>query len=185
MQDEEQDSTATGPASGTRTREPFAYYDPATSSWKTCQGSLLEGSGESCTTWPKQGTWEHGFAYELPTSAHPIYANASSSSPETTPLLPTPGANDSTGGDHETTRDGGPGLRGIRHLLPTLLDAIRLLPTPTTQDAHNTNGPSQQQRNSQPLNVAINHGDNTSLPCADGNKPSAGPPPAQLTIADA
>lgn len=153
----------------------------------------------------------------------------------TAPLLPTPGANDSTGGEGPT-RDqrqregetGGPQLRDIGHLLPTpmantenpgsggelraalthgpgrrnetgvdtmgrpnrgrtpadallptpvakdadsarretartsdwkshtgttLTDAVQLLPTPTTQDAANTAGPSQFERNSEPLNV--------------------------------
>lgn len=96
-------------------------------------------------------------------------------------LLPTPGAHDHTGGELETRHargDAGPVLRDIGHLLPTpvakdadaarrsgrteeweshsgttLTDAIALLPTPTTQDAANTAGPSQHERNSEPLNV--------------------------------
>jgi len=32
-------------------------------------------------------------------------------------LLPTPGANDATGGNHESMRDGAPGLRGLGQLL--------------------------------------------------------------------
>jgi hypothetical protein len=97
-------------------------------------------------------------------------------------LLPTPGANDSTGGEgptrvtrQETGRTGGASLRDIDHLLPTPtssyrgdrsetskekgggqeLRAIRkLLPTPTTQDAHNTEGESQRRRRSDSLAVA-------------------------------
>lgn len=127
-------------------------------------------------------------------------------------LLPTPGANDSTGSEgptrdarRESGRTGGPSLRDVEHLLPTpramsdrssrksmvenrqwsapsLEQAVEiargelprefeswdelagelgrtaresLLPTPTTQDAKNTAGPSQFERNSDPLNVAV------------------------------
>jgi hypothetical protein len=180
--------------SGSTTPEPFAYFDPDSCSWKMCQGSLLEDSGESCTTWPRQGTWDRGFVWALPTSGPPIDASESSSllptpsAYESTPtdeysdevrehladthrrlylpgrkwhsqrtlsrmagaLLPTPGANDSTGPEGPT-RDarreegdtGGPALRDIAHLLPT----------PTTQDGANTAGPSQLERNTPPLNA--------------------------------
>jgi hypothetical protein len=150
------------------------------------QGSLFEASGEFCTTWPTQGTWDRGFAYELPTLALPIDASGSSSSldllptpaaydtgrtleqhrankaslpgsPRTkitsltvlaqagfvqpdTPLLPTPGANDSTGGANEEMRGGGPGLRGIAKLLaggstrpPSLVGSEPLLGQPHSQ----------------------------------------------------
>jgi hypothetical protein len=59
-------------------------------------------------------------------------------------LLPTPNA--SHRGDRSRAsleRGGGRELRAIRNLLPT----------PTTQDAANTAGPSQHERNSEPLNV--------------------------------
>lgn len=142
-------------------------------------------------------------------------------------LLPTPGANDHTGGEGPTRearqqegKTGGPQLRDIGHLLPTpmanpdnpgaggelraaiqhgpgrrnetgvdswgrpnhgrrllptprttdqrgpgehgeggpdLRTAVTLLPTPTTQDGENTGGPSQHQRNSLPLNAAVQH----------------------------
>lgn len=65
-------------------------------------------------------------------------------------LLPTPSASDHTGGEGETRaarqeagRTGGASLRDLEHLLPT----------PTTQDSANTAGPSQHERNSEPLNV--------------------------------
>jgi hypothetical protein len=161
---------AIDPASGSSSPEPFAYFDPDSCSWRMCQASLLEASGESCTTWPRQGTWDLGFVWALPTSGHPTDEIESSSllptpsAYESTPteayvdevrehlddphtrlylpgrkwhsqrtlsriagaLLPTPGANDSTGPEGET-RDarreagvtGGPALRDIAHLLPT------------------------------------------------------------------
>jgi hypothetical protein len=67
----------------------------------------------------------------------------------TAPLLPTPSASDSTGAEKETRearqddRTGGPSLR----------DLPKLLPTPTVQDGANNAGPSQYERNSDPLNV--------------------------------
>ena len=177
---EERASTASAPPSGSRWLAAFAYFDPASSSWRTCQASLLADSGESCTTWPRRGTWDRGFAYELLTSALPTSESDSSSSPELLPtpaahddgktpeqhrqmkanlaggprtritslavlaradfeqpeepLLPTPGANDSTGPEGETrsrrqaeTRTGGSALRDLVHLLPT--------PTATDADA--------------------------------------------------
>lgn len=75
---------------GSRMPTPFAFFDRDSSSWRTCQGSLLEDSGEFCTTWPKQGTWDTGFAYEQPTWAPLTGASESSS------LLPTPSAYEST-----------------------------------------------------------------------------------------
>lgn len=58
-------------------------------------------------------------------------------------LWPTPHASAHTGaGDHGT---GGPNLQ----------TAVSLLPTPTVQDGKNNGGPSQEFRNSQPLNSVI------------------------------
>tara|TARA_R110002033_G_scaffold166998_1_gene205920 strand:- start:615 stop:1205 length:591 start_codon:yes stop_codon:yes gene_type:complete len=49
---------------------------------------------------------------------------------------------------------------------------VRLLPTPTTQDAANNAGPAQWKRNSLPLNcIAVQIGENGSPPSDDG-KPS-------------
>lgn len=196
-----------------------------------CQGSLLEASGESCTTWPRQGTWDRGFAWELPTSGPPTDASESSSllptpsAYESTPtdeyseevrehlldthrrlylpgrkwhsqrtlsrmagaLLPTPVVSDGRGLTDGDSREGGASLRELEGLLPSptawlgrrpenamadperaasrqhegargkrsleLPDALAMLPTPTTQDAANTGGPSQHERNTPPLNA--------------------------------
>lgn len=226
--------------SGSTWREPFAWFDPDSCSWKMCQGSLLEDSGESCTTWPRQGTWDLGFAWELATSAPPTDASASSSLLPTPDgavfndgqsteaylerkrrelekgyngngggtslamtskllhegidpdewkgqLLPTPVTSDGRGLTDGDSREGGSSLREIEELLPSptawlgrrpenamadperaasrqhegtrgkrsieLPDALAMLPTPTTQDAANTAGPSQLERNTPPLNA--------------------------------
>ena len=67
-------------------------------------------------------------------------------------MLPTPGANDSTGAEGPTRAarqdagaTGGPALRDLAYLLPT----------PTVQDGANTGGPSQYERNSLPLNAVV------------------------------
>lgn len=224
---------ATDRRSGSTWREPFAYFDPDSCSWRMCQGSLLEASGESCTTWPRQVTWDQQFAWELATSGHPTDASESSSllptpsAYESTPteefneevrehllatherlylpgrkwhsqrtlsrmagaLLPTPVVSDGRGLTDGDSREGGSSLREIEELLPSptawlgrrpenatadperaasrrhegargkrsmeLPDALAMLPTPTTQDAANTGGPSQHDRNTPPLNAAV------------------------------
>jgi hypothetical protein len=227
---------------GLSSSDAFAYYDQEASSWRTCQGSLLEDSQMSSPDWPARAMWDRSFAYELPTLELLIGVSAFSSllptpsatqndghNPEKflerrerekekgqngngfgltlgmsvqllpTPgatesdpgeemleeirdgfdpedpnhrlylpdrkwmtqrtlrrtaaaLLPTPGANDSTGAEKET-RDarresgdtGGPSLR----------DLPKLLPTPTGQDSANNGGPSQYERNTPPLNAEM------------------------------
>jgi hypothetical protein len=102
--------------SGLSSPEPFAFFDPASSSWRTSQGSLLPDSDSSWPTWPKRGTTRRGLAYEQPTSVPLTAANASSS------LLPTPLAGDVMGGrtTKGAARQGENGLRlTVRALLPT------------------------------------------------------------------
>jgi hypothetical protein len=100
------------------------------------QESLL--SEPSLPTWPKQGTWGRGFAYELPTWVHPIYGNASSSSDKG--LLPTPGAwlgrrpENATADPQRASSREHDGTRGKRSW--ELPDALAtLLPTPTEGDS--------------------------------------------------
>src|SRR3990167_8817597 len=56
----------------------LAYYDPATSSLKMCQGCLLPMMDsplpKSCGTWPRAGTMRSGTCYPLQTLAPPIFA---------------------------------------------------------------------------------------------------------------
>lgn len=87
-------------------------------------------------------------------------------------LLPTPGANDHTGAEMETraARDHGAGGGGL-----ALRDLPKLLPTPTVQDGENTAGPSQHERNSEPLNVVATKLLPTPLAGdADGGRTSKG-----------
>jgi len=96
-------------ASGTSTLASFAYYDPATSSLRTCQRSLLGASDECSVTLPRAGTMRSGFLSVLSESAHLIGGNGSS-------LLPTPTVHgnynkaglSATSGDGLATVVGGP-----------------------------------------------------------------------------
>src|SRR5271154_6955714 len=122
--------------SGPTSREPFATYDPASCSWRTCRPSLFEDLPASSPTWPKSGTWDLGAVCERPTSAPVTVGNGSSSSPG---LLPTPSAKLAC--DSQTHRSG---ARTDELLLTGIvleLGKEALLKTPTAQLA--VNGGSQ------------------------------------------
>ncbi len=96
--------------SGRRSPRPFAFYDPDSSCWKTCQQSFpLENLPESLATWPRSGTWDRGAAYEQPTSVHPTSENESSS----LLLLPTPRASDGEKGGPKQVQGGRPALAAV------------------------------------------------------------------------
>jgi hypothetical protein len=80
----------TNERSGRRSREPFAHFDPDTSSWKTLQPLLPLGNlPEPSAIWPRSGMWDSGAAYGLPTLVPPT------SEPDSSSLLPTPNTMDS------------------------------------------------------------------------------------------
>jgi hypothetical protein len=85
-------------------------------------------------------------------------------------LLPTPGTRDhhAQGAGHNPT--------ARSSSLATTVQKGKLLPTPTTQDAANTAGPSQQARNSDPLNVVAAKAGERLLPTpvANPDNPGAG-----------
>lgn len=79
--------TEPDPACGPTWRVSLARFDPATSSWRTAQRSLLEDSLESLVIWPRSGMTAGGQCWELPMSEHRISATGSG-------LWPTPVATD-------------------------------------------------------------------------------------------
>ncbi len=89
LSETDQDSGMSSPA-------PFAYFDLELCWWKTSQASLLPDSESLPPTWPRSGTAFAGAASERLTSAHPTGATESSS------LLPTPSAYESTPTDEYT-----------------------------------------------------------------------------------
>ena len=87
-----QDADAAPPTiagSGPSSPVSLASWDPATSSWRTFQGSLLSTEDErfprSWERWPTSGTTRRGVASALPTSALPTDGSGCS-------YLPTPAA---------------------------------------------------------------------------------------------
>src|SRR4051812_45970942 len=75
------------PASGANTRESFASYDPATSSWRTSQLCVFEGSESFSDTLPPSGTMRSGHLYRRALWAPHIHGIGCS-------LWPTPRARD-------------------------------------------------------------------------------------------
>lgn len=63
-----QESTANGQACGDTWRASLAKFDPASSSWRTAQPSLLGDSDECSVTWPRSGMTAGGLCWELPMS---------------------------------------------------------------------------------------------------------------------
>jgi len=59
---------------GTTWRGSLARFDPASSTWRTAQPSLLGDSDECSVTWPRSGMTAGGQCWELPTLAPPISA---------------------------------------------------------------------------------------------------------------
>lgn len=55
-----EESRRTNAGSGPESRNAFAWLDPASSSWKTSQGSLLEDSDTFSRTWPRWGLMRRG-----------------------------------------------------------------------------------------------------------------------------
>jgi hypothetical protein len=67
LQARAQELTESAPACGDIWRGSLARFDPATSSWRTAQRSLLEDLGESLVIWPRSGMTANGQCWELPT----------------------------------------------------------------------------------------------------------------------
>jgi hypothetical protein len=152
--------------SGPPSHEPFAYYDPDWSCWRTSQATLLSDSTECSVTLPKWGCLHGGALYELPTPAPPTNGHESSW------LLPTPSAS----GDARNT-----GQTSDYH---TLSQVLNLLPNPRTTDSH---GPGEHGKGGRDLRTEIDllPGANTSPPSAVGSTSPDSLRPGQLMIEDA
>ena len=110
--------------SGPPSRQPLAFYDPDSCSWRTSQGTLDLGSTPSSPTLPVSGSMRSGVLYE-----HPMSAPATNV-PGSLSLLRTPTAS-------VTEAKDGIKLSGRSPSDPQvgLVDQVRaLLPTPVAQD---------------------------------------------------
>jgi hypothetical protein len=103
-------------------RGSLARFDPATSSWRTAQPSLLEDLGESSVIWPRSGMTAAGRCWELPTLEHRTSGTGSGLS------VPTPTVYDSTG--NGTPRKDSNLDQGGRHGV-SLHHFVAKWPTPT------------------------------------------------------
>lgn len=92
---------ANDPACGVNTLASFAFYDLASSSWRTSQTSLFEGLTEFSGTWPASGSMRNGHVFERPTPVLPTVENESL-------FWPTPTATDyKRGNGHPTAESPG------------------------------------------------------------------------------
>lgn len=62
----EPESAASAPACGLSLPESFAFFDPASFSWKTSQRCLTGGLIPFSATWPRAGMTRNGTAFRLP-----------------------------------------------------------------------------------------------------------------------
>jgi hypothetical protein len=108
---EERGSTGHARVFGESLRDSFANYDPATSSWRTSQLSLLEDSGECLLTWPRAGMTRSGIASRLRPLA-PLTGGTESG------LLPTPTAQANQASPSMRDRDAGSWFREDRWPTP-------------------------------------------------------------------
>jgi hypothetical protein len=133
---------------GANVGEYLATYDPASHSLKTYQACLLliegDSSAESLATWPRFGTLVNGRLYRQAPLVHRTGATESGCS---------------AGMNWPTARkEDGESCGNHPGAVDSLTGAVRCWPTPTKQDGENCAGPSQLDRNSDPLNVAVLRG---------------------------
>jgi hypothetical protein len=81
QQEREPGLTESDPECGVTWRELLAKYDPATSSWKTPQCSLLGDYTEFSETWPRWGSMQDGVSYQRQTLVPPTKETGSGSWP--------------------------------------------------------------------------------------------------------
>jgi hypothetical protein len=126
--------TESGQACGDTWRGSLARFDPATSSWRTAQPSLLEDLGESSVIWPRSGMTANGQCWELPMSGRRISGTGSG-------LWPTPVAT-----DHLWNKSDGDGLA----------TAVLKCATPTARDWRSGKASEETHaRNARPLSEQI------------------------------
>ena len=107
-------------------RGSLARFDPATSSWRTAQPSLLEDLGESSVTWPRSGMTADGQCWELPTLGRRISGTDSG-------LWATPSATDGQRGGTIT-----PNMTGVS--LAQMVNTPTRWPTPIASDSRGSSG---------------------------------------------
>lgn len=128
----EQGSTDRARVFGPNTHDSLASFDPATSSWRTSQLSLLGGLDEFSGTWPRSGMTRNGTAYRLQPLA-PLTGGTASG------LLPTP-----TAVDHK--QHNSPAARARKS--PSL-GTVAHWPTPNARDGSHGGAQDPEKRKAQ------------------------------------
>jgi hypothetical protein len=157
-QERAQALTAHDPASGLKWHASLAKFDPATSSWRTVQPSLLGDLGESSVIWPRSGMTAGGRCWAQPMSARRTSVNESG-------LWPTPSASDpqlerrGKHGEHYETSSG-----TVRRRNPDgsssnlgLPAAVRMFRTPMAADADKWSNNTMSERLAQGRQVLLSH----------------------------
>jgi hypothetical protein len=93
-------STVPAAECGDTWRGSLARFDPATSSWRTAQRSLLGDSDESSVIWPRSGMTADGQCWELPTLEHRTSGTGSGCVPNGETFWHTPNTNGLDGGSN-------------------------------------------------------------------------------------
>ncbi len=128
-------------------RGSLARFDPATSSWRTAQRSLLGDSDESSVIWPRSGMTAAGQCWELPTLERRTSGTGSGLS------VPTPRAQESYQGDEACTAFAMAGFKQPKEragktrgsstfdtTLTTAVIAMSRWPMPMSADARGSSG---------------------------------------------
>jgi len=157
----EKPKTTSG-GSGQTWRAYLAKYDRNSSSWKTCQGSLVPDLETFSATWPRSGTMRNGVVSERPTLVPAIGGNGGSAwqtpraiygehpgMKDTAHLTgqaqawPTPQAHDAQG---PKTPEQIAAMRAKGHGVKNLNEMVANWPTPTTRDHKGPPGRGAQLR---------------------------------------
>jgi phage-related protein len=142
--------------------ESFARLNPDGCWLKTSQGysqAMMDGSLETYSgTWPRSGTMRNGTLYRLRQLVRYIGGKGSSLWPTPTAITRPMEANvrmyRAKIAAGEMTEEEAAAILG-KSVWESQGKVPALWPTPTVQDAKNNAGPSQWNRNSDPLNVAV------------------------------
>lgn len=139
------ESKASEAVCGNTWRESSAKYCRVTSLWKTHQCLWEEDLAPSSVTLPKWGMMQNGVLWERITS--PLRTEEIGSGLWPTPCVQMSQRKTINGENRSHTTGQKFGL--------SLVQSVKMWPTPTAQDAKNNGAPAQIERNTKPLNAEV------------------------------
>ena len=126
-----------GAVSGGKCSGSFAWYDPDSSLWRTCQLCLTGGWMKYLGRWPKAGMMQNGHALELPTLEHHteekesfLWPTPSAREPGWKNLIPVDKEGNTPSSSNQRWYDQKTG----RLLQKGLSQVVRMWPTPCRRD---------------------------------------------------